>query len=106
MKMHRVDLTGKEICSICGAYIKWDKSSFDSDPSKVKDLTIHKDWCDPMGEIVYDRFEGTFARIFNILELALDDNRATKAKGLIGGIISETRNDTLTIIREYLNNRQ
>lgn len=100
MRMSRVNSVGKEVCSICGVPIEYEDRQ---DTNPPKNVTKHKDWCRQVGENIFDYFDGTFARIFNVIELALDENRANKAKGLIGGIISDTREYTFSTIRDYMN---
>lgn len=93
---------GKEICWICGVVLEYKKTD---NPNVIKQITPHKKWCVPLGDKIINKFERTFAEIFNVIELALDKDKADKAKGLIGRTIVDTRNGCIDIIRDYMNNK-
>ena len=45
---------------------------------------------------IYDRFQAVFGGVYNVIELAIEGEKAEKAKSLIGSILIRAR-DTITV---------
>ena len=93
-------------CWICGVFIVYDEPKGNLNPTICKDVTEHKKWCRYVGAEVVDIFDRVFAGIYNVIELALDESRATQAKALIGRTIHENRNDVIRVIKEFMDSEE
>ena len=45
---------------------------------------------------IYDRFQAVFGGVYNVIELAIEGEKAEKTKSLIGSILIRAR-DTITV---------
>ena len=61
----------------------------------------HKEWCNGISDKIYRRFNSTFREVYNVIEIALDKEKAEKVKDLIGNTLMETRNDCTRYVSMY-----
>jgi len=52
------------------------------------------------GEI-YDRFQAVFGGVYNVIELAIEGEKAEKVKSLIGSILVRTRDAIIVQVDHY-----
>lgn len=52
-------------------------------------------------EYIINRFRATYRGIFNVIELALDENKAKTAKDIIGDILAKTRDDCMKFVHNH-----
>jgi hypothetical protein len=91
---------GKEVCRLCGVELMYTVGD-SGNLGPCKEVTKHEPWCMSINGEIQHRFDKTFAEIFNVLELALEDPKLEKAKDLIGDSICNTRNDCWDIINYF-----
>ena len=67
----------------------------DTEPNDLEKMGFKAD------EYIINRFRSTFKGIFNIVELALDEDKAETAKSLIGDSLAKTRDDCIKYVNLY-----
>jgi hypothetical protein len=95
-----IHFDNKATCKLCGAELMYTTGDF-GNPNSCKDITEHTPWCMSINGEIQHRFDKTFAEIFNVIELALEDPKLQKAKDLIGDSICNTRNDCHNIVNYF-----
>lgn len=85
------------VCRMCDNEISCEN------PYELKEYeSEHKDWCREITRPIYNYYQSTFREVYNIIELALPEDKAETMKSIIGNKLMETREKSIDLVVGYM----